>query len=280
MKTHVVYQGVPGSFSEQALLQHFPGPVQTTNVKTFADVFRLLTKQQAHYGVLPIENSSTGGIFEVFDSLNDANLYIVGETYVHVTHHLLGCKGAALSTIEQVYSHPQGFQQSTLFLESFPEWQHVPYYNTAISAQYIATKQDPSKVAIASKRAAEIYHLEVIAKNIQDVNNNYTRFVIISPEQNTSLNNNKISIVYSLPHSVGSLYQSLGVLAKYKVNILSLQSRPIKERPWEFYFYLDLAGNIKNDHVQQAFAEITAMSHHFKILGNYVTSHNTGKVHP
>jgi len=278
MDTTVAYQGVPGSFSEQALLQFFTNPVQTTYVTTFAEVFKLLNNQEVDYGVLPIENSSTGGIYEILDSLNMYDLYIVGETYVRVTHHLLGCHEATIDTIQEIYSHPQGFQQSRLFLDKFPQWKHIPYYNTAISAQLIAEEQDPKKAAIASKRAAEIYNLKVVVENIQDVNNNYTRFVIISKHMHQDAAYNKISIVYSLPHSVGSLYQSLGIFAEHQVNILSLQSRPIKERPWEFYFYLDLAGNIEDQNVKAALLQIKELSRQYKLLGNYLASDNTGKL--
>lgn len=265
----VAYPGVPGSFSEQALLQYFTGHHQIINVKTFVESFDLLANEQVDFCVMPIENSSTGGIFEVMDYLQQYNLYIVGETYVKVAHHLLGVPNSDLAEITTVYSHPQGFQQSTKFLQNYPDWNQIPYYNTAISAQYIAEQNDSTKAAIASERAAKIYNLNILVPNIQDVQNNYTRFIVISRELLTLSHHDKISIIYALPHSVGSLYHSLGIFAEHGVNLLNLQSRPIKEIPWQAYFYLDLAGNLADSNVQQALKQVESLSNFFKIIGSY-----------
>ncbi len=277
MPITVIYPGVPGSFSEQALMQCFPNPVQKKNAKQFEEIFTLLAADAGDYGVLPIENSSTGGIYEVFDYLKHHNFYIVGETFVHVTHHLLGCAGTTLSSIEEVYSHPQGFQQSQDFLKSYSNWILTPYFNTAISAEFVGEKQDPKKAAIASKRAAEIYDLTIIQPNIQDVDNNYTRFVIIKPELEIDPAHTKISLVFALPHSVGSLHHSLGIFAEHELNLLNLQSRPIKDKPWQCYFYLDIAGNLHDSTVRTALDELQRDSHFFQILGSYTACDNNGK---
>lgn len=272
----IAYPGVPGSFSEQALLNYFTEPVEVTGVRTFFDAFRLLDDNQVKHCIVPIENSCTGGIFEVFDALHQCDFFITGETYVKVCHHLLGCKDAELHNIEHVYSHYQGFQQSIKFLNQYPHWVHVPYYNTAISAKLVADEQNPKKAAIASERAAEIYQLKVLAKSIQDVDNNYTRFIVISRQLSVQPNHDKISIIYALPHSVGTLYHSLGIFADYGINLLNLQSRPVKELPWQVYFYLDLAGNLNETNVRTALAKIEAESDFFKILGSYTASSNRG----
>lgn len=273
----VAYSGVPGSFSEQALLQYFTDFKKIINVKTFLESFELLDKEQVDYCIVPIENSSTGGIFEVFDYLQQYNFFVVGETYVKVAHHLLGCNNSNLNKITAVYSHPQGFQQSTSFLHNYPDWEHISYYNTAISAEFIAQEQDPTKAAIASKRAAEIYNLDILANDIQNVKNNYTRFIIIGRNLKVKPEDNKISIVYALPHSVGSLHHSLGIFADHGVNLLNLQSRPIKEIPWQAYFYLDLSGNLDNASVKQALNKVEAISNLFKIIGSYEANITNGK---
>jgi len=135
------YQGVPGSFSEEALYNYFPNDVETKNYDLFEDVFIALEKGEIHYGVLPIENSSTGAISSVYDLLNQYSSHIVGETYVKPIQNLLGIKGSTINDIQEVYSHPQGFEQSKTFLSKY-SWQHIPYYNTAKSdGIYNATKQ-------------------------------------------------------------------------------------------------------------------------------------------
>ncbi len=272
----IAYPGVPGSFSEQALTQYFPGSAKKTNVKQFEEIFTLLANNEIDYGVLPIENSSTGGIFEVFDFLKQYNFYIVGETFIHVTHHLLGTSGTTLASIQAVYSHPQGFGQSRVFLKQYPHWIETPYYNTAISAEYVSQVKDITKAAIASKRAGELYGLDVIQANIQDVNHNYTRFVIISRNLEVKVTDTKISLLYALPNSVGALYNSLGIFARYNIDLLNLQSRPIKDKPWECYFYLDLVGNLDKDNVKAALLEIEKISYSLQILGSYSASDDNG----
>ncbi len=270
MAVTVGYQGIPGSFSEQALRQYFDGSVSTKDVKYFEDVFVSLHQGAVDYGVLPIENSNTGMIFEVYDCLQQYNLYIVGETYVKVAHQLLGIPGARLSDINEVFSHPQGFQQSRRFLQQYGDaWRLTPYYNTAISARFTAETGDRTKAAIASARCAEIYNLDILRTDIHDEDHNYTRFIIISRDAAYSSDADKLSVVYSLPHSVGSLYKSLGVFADHGINLLNLQSRPIRGRPWEWYFYLDLQGSLNEGNMQAALEKVRQLTHYLQILGCY-----------
>lgn len=272
----VAYPGVPGSFSEEALIQYFDSGVEMIAVRTFYQVLELVKNNQVDAGILPVENSSTGGIFEVLDALQTHQCYIIGETFVQVKHNLLACADADLATIKTVYSHPQGFQQSTDYLNAHPQWNLVPYYNTAISAKYVAENNNVNNAAIASKRAATIYGLKVLADSIQDANNNYTRFIAISPQLSVCPKDDKVSLIYALPHSAGSLYQSLGVFAEHGINLLNLQSRPIKARPWEAYFYLDIAANLGNENLKMALNKIQAASVFFKIIGCYQASPNSG----
>ncbi len=268
----VSYPGIPGSYSELALFEIFKQPLRITNVRTFREGFKLLETNQIDYYILPIENSSTGGIWEVFDALQYHDFYIVDETYIKICHHLLGCQDCTFQSIEQVYSHQQGFQQSIKFLNQHPNWAQIPYHNTAISAKLISELQDPRKAAIASERAAQIYNLKIVAKDIQDVSNNYTRFVVINKQLKVKSKHDKISIIYALNNNVGSLYHSLGIFAQHQINLLNLQSRPIKEMPWQVYFYLDLAGNLKDTNVKSALDHIRKESNYFKILGSYKAS--------
>ncbi len=268
--SHVGYQGVPGSFSEQALRQFFAAEAPTVEFRNFEDVFEALHNGRVEYGILPIENSNTGMVFDVYDCLQQYNLHIVGETYVKVEHHLLGVPGSTLADVREVYSHPQGFSQSRRYLRRYDgTWRLIPYYNTAISAQYVAEQADPRKACIASDRCREIYGLQSLQAHIHDEARNFTRFIVIGRELSFGAEADKLSVLYSLPHTVGSLYTSLGIFADHNINLLSVQSRPIKGRPWEWYFYVDLAGNLDEDNVQSALQQLEQLSQYLQVLGCY-----------
>lgn len=262
------YQGVPGSFSEEALYNYFPNDVETKNYDLFEDVFIALEKGEIHYGVLPIENSSTGAISSVYDLLNQYSSHIVGETYVKPIQNLLGIKGSTINDIQEVYSHPQGFEQSKTFLSKY-SWQHIPYYNTAKSAEYIMQQNNKTIAAIASRKAAELYGLTVLADNINCNQNNTTRFVILG--KSLKINNmcDKISVVFSTKHQAGALYAALKHFASSNINMLKIESRPVVHTPWEYYFYIDFEGNVEDPTIASAIKKMESECHHFKLLGNY-----------
>jgi chorismate mutase/prephenate dehydratase len=264
----VGFQGVAGSFSEEALINYFKEDKITKNYTQFEDVFTALSKGEIDYGVLPIENSSTGVISTVIDLLNDSDCYIVGETYVAVIQNLLAIKGATIDDIKEVYSHPQGFEQSTTFLSTH-DWKLVPYYNTATSAKHVLTQNDKSIAAIASDRAAQIYDLNILASHINCNLQNTTKFVIIGKSLEVKPDSDKISIVMSTKHQAGALYGILKYFANNHINLLKIESRPIKHTPWEYYFYIDLEGNIHDDIVKQTLTTIESECNHYKLLGNY-----------
>lgn len=174
------YQGVPGCYSYQAGLEYFGEEIEALSCYSFRDVFEAISKGKIKYGVLPIENSTSGRINEVYDLLREYGFNIVGEICLKVEHNLLGVKGAEVSDIRKVYSHRQGLMQCCRYLSEHPEWKQIPYFNTAGSAEYIAKESLKSKACIAGKEAASIYGLSIISQDIQDNRNNSTRFVIIS----------------------------------------------------------------------------------------------------
>ncbi|PKM49538.1 MAG: bifunctional chorismate mutase/prephenate dehydratase [Firmicutes bacterium HGW-Firmicutes-7] len=264
----VGYQGVAGSFSEEALFNYFPNDIDTKNFEQFEDVFIGLDKEVIHYGVLPIENSSTGAISAVYDLLNQYDCYIVGETYVKPIQNLLGIKGANINELTEIYSHPQGFEQSKTFLSNF-QCKLIPYYNTARSAEYIKELNNPTIGAIASKKAAELYGLDILAENINCNQHNTTRFVIIG--KSLKINNvcDKISVVLSTKHQAGALYNTLKHFAMNDINLLKIESRPVQHTPWEYYFYIDFEGNIEDPFVAKTIEQMKIDCHHFKLLGNY-----------
>lgn len=269
MKSLIVgYQGVAGSFSEDALLSFFPNNINTKNYEQFEDVFIGIESEEIDYGVLPIENSSTGAISAVYDLLNQYNCFIIGETYVHPIQNLLGIKGAKIEELLEVYSHPQGFEQSKDFLKNY-NWKLIPYYNTAMSAKYIAEQKNKSIGAIASKKAALLYNLDILSENINNNKSNTTRFVIISKELKVNSKCNKISVVLSTKHQAGALYEALRHFALNNINLLKIESRPVQHTPWEYYFYIDFEGNIQDANICSTIEKMKTDCPHFKLLGNY-----------
>ncbi len=264
----VAYSGVPGSYSEQALIEYFGEGIETVQVVNFEDVFSGVAQNKFDYGIVPIENSSTGEINTVVDSLREYGLYINGEWIIRVKHNLLGIKGARLDDIKEVYSHPQGLEQSMVFLKN-KGYKLTPSTNTALSAKYVAEQRDKTKAAISSKRAAQLYGLEIIKSEINTNNNNYTRFIIISKEANITDECNKISIVLTLPHVPGALYRVLEQFELADINLLKIESRPIQDKSWEYFFYFDFEGNMNDNAIRIVLRKLEEKCGYFKFLGNY-----------
>ena len=265
----VCFQGVPGAFSESALMDYFGDDRDRIHVDDFEDVFKAIKEEKCDYGILPIENSSTGGVSEVCDLLRKYGLYIVGETSIKIEQNLLGLKDAKLSDIKEVYSHSQGLEQSGEFLKSNKNLTPMPYRNTAESAKLVSELKDKTKAAIASKRAAEIYDLKILSGNINYNTNNHTRFIVIGRDLEVNESSNKISIVFSAPHKPGALYAALSHFTENNLNMLRIESRPIREKSWEYFFYIDLEGNINDERTKYVIDKIEENSMYFKLIGNY-----------
>lgn len=259
---YVGFQGVDGAFSKQALETYFLKEVKVKNYDQFEDVFIALKNDEIQYGIVPIENSSTGAINDIYDLIRDYGFYIVGEENILITQNLLGLENTDLNKVEEVYSHPQGLAQSSAFLNE-TSWKRIPYLNTAMSAKLVAQLKDPTKVAIASIKAAELYGLKVLKDNIQNDKNNHTRFIVIGKQLESMPDYDRISIVCTLKHEVGSLYKMLEIIKDYELNMVRIESRPLTQKPWEYYFYIDFDGNLKQEQVQRA---LEKMKQHAKIL--------------
>lgn len=270
MPITVAFYGVSGSFTEEALFKYFPNDVDTKSCEQFEDVFTALVNGEVDYGVLPIENSSTGGIGAVHDLLNQYDCYITGETYVKPIQNLVGIKGATIEDITEVYSHPQGFEQGKTFLSQY-NFQLIPYYSTSKSAEFVKTQNKKHIAAIASRKAAELYNLDVIAENINFNQHNTTRFIILGKSLKVNSSCDKISIVLSTAHKAGALYETLKLFADNNINMLKIESRPVQHTPWEYYFYIDFEGNIEDPVIKKAIDSMRTDCHHFKLLGNYRT---------
>jgi len=273
----IIYQGRPGAYGEEASALFFGETANKTSADSFEDVFGKLAAGLGDYGVVPIENNSTGAIAEIYDLLAKYDFYIVGEQSVAVEHCLIAPKGAALENITHIYSHDQGFRQSVDFLQDHQDWCHMPFFNTAVAAKFVADSGDITKAAIASRRAAELYGLSVLAQNINYNAHNHTRFAIISPYMEIREGSDKISAVFTLAHSSGSLYRILSIFALNGLNLLKIESRPIKEKGWEYMFFADFSGNIKEEGMDSIIADLTAACNSLRILGNYRANDGLGK---
>ncbi len=268
----VAYQGVPGAYSEQAAADFFGSGAEITGLPRFEDVFLAIREGRADYGVVPIENNSTGGIRQIYDLLARYEFYLVGETAVRVEHCLCAPEGAELDTITHVYSHEQGLFQSEQFLNRHPGWIRVPYLDTAGSARYVAETGDITKAAVCSERAAELYGLKILARQVNYSSVNTTRFVVVSPQLELREGADKISTLLTTPHESGCLHEILGIFAVNGLNLVKLESRPIPEKSWEYMFFIEFTGNLGDPGMEGVLREICQTAAEFRLLGNFRTN--------
>lgn len=263
------FQGVLGSFSEEALIDYFGENTKSKSYETFEDVFKGIDKGEIKYGILPVENSCTGGISEVHDLLIKYDFHIVGEESIKISHNLLGVKGSSLKDIKEVYSHAQGFSQSSDFLKEHKDLLLIQFKNTAISAKKVMDSKDKTLSAIASKRAADIYNLDILKEEINNIDSNKTRFIIVAKELLKSKDSNKVSVVFSLEDKPGTLYKLLKYFSENNINMSRIESRPTKNEAWKYYLYIDFEGGLYNFGVLKAIDLIKLNSQYFKLLGWY-----------
>lgn len=268
-ETCVVYQGVPGAYSHQAMLNYFGEDVKHFNVTTFREAMEAIQNGTADYAVLPIENTTAGIVNDVYDLLVEYDNYIIDQTDVTVRHALLGLPGAAMEDVKVVYSHPQGLMQCAEFLEEHKDWQQIAQANTAGSAKRVLEENDKSQAAIASVQAAKEYGLQVLEEDINRNMNNTTRFIIIGREHVYREDAGKVSICFELPHATGTLYNMLSHIIFNGLNMTKIESRPVQNRHWEYRFYIEFEGRMDEPGTQNALRGIREEANSFKLLGNY-----------
>lgn len=261
------FQGEKGAFSEDAVLTVF-GNINTIACKSFSDVFEAVLKDKVDFGVVPVENSQAGSINETYDLLLSYPLNIFGEINMRINHCLVALPETSLAEIKVVYSHPQAIAQCQEFLDKL-KIEIVPGYNTAGSAKRIKEEGIKSQAAIASRRAAQIYGLNIVAADIETNPNNYTKFFVISKKKAERAQKNKTSMVFSTKNVPGALYSILGSFAIRNINLSKLESRPSREKPWEYVFYVDFEGHVEDKICQEALAELREKTTFVKILGSY-----------
>lgn len=264
--------GQPGSYSGQAMQAWFRGrSVEASYCDHFEEVTAAVAEGRARYGVVPIENSSTGGITEVYDLIRKYRCAVVGEKCIPIEHHLLGLPGAALEDIHTVYSHPQGFAQSREFFRQHPAWEKIPYFSTSKSAERVAADGRKDEAAVAGRLAAELYGLQVLAENIQTNRSNFTRFFIIAPKMETDEKADRITLIIAVPHRPGALYHVLGYFFYGGMNMTHLESRPMEGHPFEYFFHIDVTGRLDDPSNAHTLRGLESMCSYFRILGNYAS---------
>lgn len=259
----ISFQGERGAYSEDAAISFFKDS-ETIPLATFFEVIESTENNTTQYSVLPIENSLEGSVGESYDLLLSTNLSVVGEIYYKIRHCLIGFD--KIENVDTVYSHPQALGQCRKFIQKH-KLKTVPAYDTAGSVKIIKELGKKNICCIASKRASEIYGVAVILEGIEDNANNYTRFLVLS--KNKAKNGDKTSIIFSVKHESGALFNILKEFNEYKINLTKIESRPNKSTPWEYNFYVDFDGNEDDPRISEMLEKISKQCIFLKILGSY-----------
>lgn len=264
----VAYQGVPGAFSEVASLQFAPDG-KAIGFASFEEAFDAALRGECSHACLPVENSLAGSINQTYDLLGDSPLHVVGEQVVRVHHNLLARPGTRLEEVERVYSHPQALAQCQEFIRRHAV-EAVTDFDTAGAAKVLSENGGTGKAAIASSRAAEIYGLEILAEKIEDTDFNYTRFFILGHEEAPhGPGDHKSSLILATRHRPGDLVVCLEEFPRNDINITKLESRPRRDKPWSYLFYIDIEGHVLDDNVSRALTALMRKAAYVKFLGSY-----------
>lgn len=269
VKARVACQGVNGAYSGIAADKLFE-LADITYFKNFDGVFQAVEKGFCKYGLLPIENSSAGSVNQVYDLMKEHKFYIVRGVRMSVSHNLVVNKDTALSDIKEIISHEQALSQCKKYLERFKDVKITAVANTAVAAKMLAESGRKDVAAISSRECAEIYGLKMLETNVQDNDNNYTRFILIAKEMEFYAGAQKISIMTTLPQNTpGSLYKLLAKFYNLGINLTKLESRPIVGSSFEFMFYFDFECDVRKKSVQNLLAELDSSTEQFTFLGAY-----------
>lgn len=280
----VAIQGFPGAFHDMAARKFFSGsPIEILPCFTFKESFDLVKESKADVAVVAIENSLAGSLLPNYTLLRNSELKIIGEVYLRIEQHLMALEGQTLEDISEIQSHPMAIIQCEEFLESLRKKgvKIIDAPDTALSARDISEKKITGVAAIASSLAAEMYGLKIIRQGIETNKRNFTRFLVLTSDQEYGQVQqdqqvqpaNKASVCFSLPHKVGSLSQILSVLAFYKINLTKIQSAPIIGREWEYFFYVDLMFDDKRMYMSSLDA-IRPLTDQLQVLGEYPSGNN------
>ncbi len=264
----VTYQGEAGAYSEMAVYKFFGTKVQPVPCRDFRDVFESVKTGAAPNGVVPIENSIEGSVNQNYDLFLAYDLKVCGEVAVKLAHVLIGNLQTKLEEIETVYSHPQALAQCRKYLEN-QKWEIIPAYDTAGAVKIIKEKKLDNAAAIASEKAADLYGMKILARDIADNPSNYTRFLVLSTVDAAPTGDDKTSIIFAAKHEPGTLYHALGEFASRNINLSRIESRPTKTTAWQYNFYLDFEGHRTEKRCAEALQALEKYATFVKILGSY-----------
>ncbi len=264
----VAFQGERGAFSESAVYDFFGRSVEVKPCRNLSDVFQSVENAETEFGVVPIENSLEGSVNQTYDLFLEHDLKVCGEIVIRIVHCLIAHPGTKLESIKTIYSHPQALGQCRKFLEKLG-CKLIPAFDTAGSVKMIKEDGLKDAAAVAGEKAAEIYGMEVLAKEIEDNPNNYTRFFVLSKADSSFSGEDKTSIIFSGRNVPGLLYRVLGEFAKRNIDLTKIESRPTKQMPWEYNFYLDFKGHRTETNCQKTLDSLKTQGFFIKVLGSY-----------
>ena len=278
----VSYQGTDGAYSHLAAMRHFEErhkQIDYYGYDTFQEAAQALKDEQVDYAMLPIENTTAGSINDIYDILGASNLHIVGEEIIKIVHCLLAVEPVEVNMIRRILSHPKAIEQCTHFLSRLPRCTVESYLDTAISAQRVLEDGDLSQAAIAGAHAADLYGLHIIAHDIANQQENYTRFVVVSRKaiELDPQFPSKTSLMMVTSHQEGSLVECLNVFHRHGINVCKLESRPRMNEPFRYSFYVDIEANVFDSHTAVAIDELRKEAEEVKIFGSYPKQLNGDK---
>jgi len=271
----VAFQGEKGAFSQAAVYQLLGKRVAAVPCPQFEDVFRALDGGDVDAAVIPIENTLHGSVLENYDHLLKYDLPIVGETNVRIVHNLIAMPGVRWRDVRRVFSHPVALSQCRRFFARHPHLEKVPFYDTAGSVKMLAEERPPDAAAIASAIAAEIYGGKILRRAIEDDHRNFTRFFLLRRKENaprlpkSTKQPYKTSLVFSTRNVPGALFRALSAFALRDINLAKIESRPLRGKPWEYLFYLDLDGRVNEQRVANALNHLAELTDFQRVLGCY-----------
>ncbi|MGH9470456.1 MAG: prephenate dehydratase [Terriglobia bacterium] len=265
----VAIQGERGSFSQEAAELLMGRETRVLPKETFAAIFRSVADGESRYCLAPIENTLAGSVYENYDLLLEHKLQIVAEVNLRIVHNLIAFPGTTLRNLSQVYSHPVALAQCGRFFQQHPKVEKIPFYDTAGSVKMLAERKIPGAAAIASRIAADVYGGKILQRHLEDHRENYTRFLALSLSPSLPQGANKVSIAFSTRNVPGALFKCLSVFALRDIDLTKMESRPVRGRPWEYFFYVDFQGNVKDTRCQKALDHLAEVTDFLRVLGCY-----------
>jgi prephenate dehydratase len=265
----VAFQGERGAFSEEAAVRLLGEEIELVPRPTFEALFASVDVGAADCALAPVENTLAGSVHRSYDLLLDSSLRIAAEVVIPIRHFLIGCPGSSLERVETVESHPVALAQCERFFAEHAHVRRVVAEDTAGSVAHVVGRGDPTRAAIAGKRAADIYGGHVLREGLEDHRENYTRFVLLTPSDEVAGGADKLSLVVKLPHRPGALHHALEPFARRRIDLLKIESRPVRGQPWEYHFYLDLKASHEDAEAAAALAELNERAVSVRLLGCY-----------